>query len=57
MHKLRSYRSTLDKSIKQMVDLVNKGDFKATVASLGLLDTKGDTSTSDLDTKYARVRQ
>lgn len=57
MHKLRSYRSTLDKSIEQMVDLVNKGDFKATVAFLGLLDTKGDTSTSDLDTKYARVKQ
>lgn len=55
VHKLRSYRSTLDKSIKQMVDLVNKGDFKATVAFLGLLDTKGDTSTSDLDTKYARL--
>lgn len=39
-----------------MVDLVNKGDFKATVASLGLLDTKG-VSTPDLDTKYARVKQ
>jgi hypothetical protein len=39
-----------------MVDLVNKSDFTTTLSALGLWDNKGDTMTSDMDTKYARVR-
>ncbi|XP_061196240.1 uncharacterized protein LOC133204507 [Saccostrea echinata] len=53
VHKLRSYKSTLSSSIEQMVKLVNKEEFTATLAALGLWD-KGET-TSTVDTKYARL--
>lgn len=56
VYKLRSYRLILDKSIKQMVDLVNKGDFKVIVVFLGFLDIKGDIFIFDLDIKYVRVK-
>ena len=39
-----------------MVELVNKEEFTATVAALGLWDSKAETVSPDRDTKYARVR-
>ena len=40
-----------------MVELVNKEEFTATVAALGLWDNKAETVSPDRDTKYARVRR
>nr|XP_022318373.1 uncharacterized protein LOC111121395 isoform X2 [Crassostrea virginica] len=55
VHKLRSYKLILARSLQQMVELVNKEEFTATVAALGLWDNKAETVSPDRDTKYARL--